>query len=215
MPQTVRDVVKRSLRAIRRYGRGQNLPPEDAEDAREILNSMLAKWSAEGTVVPTLQKLTATLTAGKQDYSVGTGADLVITRPTAISALILIDGNSRYPLLPWTMHEYTNLRSTSNALPVFYAYQYDTLGRLYLDAPPDKAYTAEIWAPVPLSQFTSLNDDMELAFDDADIDAVYQNLAVRMAPEWNAKITETLAQNARDSYKAIGIRYTEPLVYVQ
>lgn len=213
MVQTVRDTVRDALREIRRYGRGQNLNADDAEDTRRAMNQMLARWSIEGLTVPVLTKQTTTLINGQNEYTVGAGQDLAITAPTSIEAVSLIEGSSRTPLESQTVAEFAYSHETQNSRPTKFAYQFDTVGRLYLNTPPDKAYSVELWSSVPLATFTSINDDMATAFGDADIEAIMTNLAIKVASQFGANIKDSLATTARDSKKAIGIRYTEPMVF--
>lgn len=214
MSRTARDVVRDSLALLRVYGRGMDLDADDAARGLGMMNDMLASWAAEGSNVPVLTKQTATLTAGQQDYTVGVGQQLAITRPVRIEAATLISGGNRYPLEQHSMAEHAKWFDDDSNPPGFFAYDYQgAVGNLRFNAPPDVAYTLEIWGVNPFTEVGSLNTNLLASFDRGDVNAIKYGLAVDMAPEFGREPSQVVIARAKQYRDDVAIRYSEPLRY--
>ncbi len=88
MTQAV-DIVKRSLRAIGAYAAGESLDSEDANDALEMLNDMLAQDSNATMMVPYITEIIFTLTGNTYQYTIGQGGTIGGTFTGSITASTL------------------------------------------------------------------------------------------------------------------------------
>lgn len=70
------DLVRRSLRAIGAYAPGEDLDPEDANDAFETLNDMLDTWSNATMMIPYITEIIFTLQTNVYQYTIGPGGTI-------------------------------------------------------------------------------------------------------------------------------------------
>ncbi len=85
----VLDIVKSSLKALGSYSPGEPIDPDDANDAFDMLNDMLAQDSNATMMVPYRTEIIFTLTANQQNYTVGQGGTIGGTFTGSIAATTL------------------------------------------------------------------------------------------------------------------------------
>jgi len=99
MATTVRELLKGSLRALGRVGRGRDMTAEQGADALEIVNQMLASWIGENLTIPARTKRTFSYATSKNEYTIGDGGDLDVgtgvKRPDYVLSLIHISEPTR------------------------------------------------------------------------------------------------------------------------
>ncbi len=83
------DLVKRSLRAVGQYAAGEPLDSEDANDAFETLNDMLAQASNATMMVPYVTEIVFPLVGNEAHYTIGQGGTVggAVTGSIALTTL--------------------------------------------------------------------------------------------------------------------------------
>lgn len=214
---TARDIIKASLRKLQVLGTGKSLAAEDATDALEALNAMIASWSIEGAMVYTETKETFNLTSGQEVYTIGSGGDFDTTRPTKIDAAYVGYNGTDYPLQIEGKTSYSTIADKdAQGIPskLYYDENYP-LGNVYLWHAPNGSMTLTLFTEKPLTEFTGL--DTDFAMPPEYKRALIYNLAVDIAPEYEktplpqvtttAKISKEIikVQNRRNDKKVMAV----------
>ena len=168
------------------------------ETAFTVLNQMLASWSAERLMVPSVVDESFTLVAGTAVYTIGSSGTFNTTRPMRIIDAYLRDSASiDYPVDPeMSLDEWSRIADkTTRARPerLYYATEYP-LGKIHFDVPPDAAYTFRVWSWKPLTEIATLDTSVVLPGEYAKV--IRFSLAVDLAPEFNVALDSTIIQQA-------------------
>jgi hypothetical protein len=94
---TITELLHLVLRDADVIGEGQTATGVTITDALETLNQMLATWQMENAFVYAQQVTTFTPT-GALSYTVGTGADVSMTRPERVDAVYWRSNSIDYPV---------------------------------------------------------------------------------------------------------------------
>ncbi len=70
------DLVTRALRSIGAFAAGEPIDPDDANDAFDTMNDMLATWSNSTMMVPYVTEIIHTLTNNVYQYTIGQGGTI-------------------------------------------------------------------------------------------------------------------------------------------
>lgn len=199
---TALDVIKRARRLIKALAVGETLEDELANDGLEALNAMLESWSIDELAVYVTKISTHNLT-GVQSFTIGTGGTFNVPRPDRIeSAFTTISGND-YPLQIIDNDQWNSIteKDTSATIPAYLKYDANVpLGNISLfPIPLGGSLTINTYQP--LQRFENLTD--VLVFPSGYERAIASNLAIEIAPEAGAQVSQELARMARDSKAAI------------
>lgn len=195
---TARSIIEQASREIHVLGRGSTLPDSEAQSSLTALNSLMGSWSVEGGLVYTESKDTFSLT-GATSYSIGTGLDFSTTRPIDIVSAFLTNGSTDYPLeiIDQTKYAQIGQKSTGGITDYLYYDNNSPTGNIYLYPVPDSSYTLTLYSVKPLTEFTSLTDDITLPSGYER--ALVKNLAVDLAPSYEKEASLTLVKTAKDA----------------
>ena len=200
---TARDIVKDMLRKIHVLGKGASLDPEEANDALNLLNDMLAVWSVRGDMVYTETKETFNLTSGVRSYTIGPGADFDTTRPLYFKAINVTQGGIDYRLKQVDASYYASIPQKdidSTPLVFYYDAGYPN-GTIYLHPGPGGGYTITLYSFKTLTSFTSL--DTVYNMPEEYKAAIIYNGAVWIAPEYEKEASNSIKQIAHETKEAI------------
>ena len=201
---TARDIVTSALRKIHVAGIGAPLASEEAAQAFDTLNDMMASLSAEGASIYQESLETFSLISGQISYTIGSGLDFNTTAPLYITAAYIRQSNTDYPLAEYDEKQYSRIsrKDLTAAFPDIYYYDanYPT-SRLYLYPAPSASDTITISSRKPLTNFTTL--DTVFAFPEQYKAMLIHNLAVWIAPEYEREASRTIERIARSSKKAV------------
>jgi hypothetical protein len=208
---TVLDLIKGALRPLNVLTGNTTLTDAEAQDALEALNWMLDSWSNEPQAIYHVQRITATLTAGRNPHTFGPGGDIDEARPQRIVAATIHVGSVDYPLAmlgfdDWEAIRWKNLQT---AWPL-YGYLEPTypLASLYL-WPISTGGAINMQTEFALTSFTDLTDEVSLPPGYAD--AIRYNLALRLAPEYQVTAGPDVLRMALGSLNAIKRANNRPL----
>lgn len=91
---TAQEYINRSLRLIGVLADGETPTTSESNDSLTVLNDMLGLWNVDKMLVYQIQETTHTLVAGTGSYTVGSGADINITRPVKIEQAFVRDSSN-------------------------------------------------------------------------------------------------------------------------
>ena len=197
-----RDLIKASYRKIGVLGAGSSLQNEEAQDALSGLNAMVASWSTVGALIFTETKETFPLT-GALSYTIGAGQDFDTTVPKMItSAYSTYSGYDR-PIEIIDGEKYGQIADKDYAgLPdkLYFDSNYPT-ATIYLYPVNYASTTLTMFAQKPLLRFDSL--DTVFAMPPEYERAIIYNLAIEMAPEFEAQPSPDVRRIAKSSLDMI------------
>lgn len=206
---TANDIIYLALKTTGVLGLGQTPNTEDLNDAFRILNMMMSQWNRRRWLV--YQLVTNSCPAnGALYYSVGPGGDFSIVRPDQIESAYFRQNvstepnNVDYPLTPLRARENYNeiaLKSLGSFPQVYFYESGFPMGHLYVWPLPNNSYTIFITTKVALQSFTSLTDEVELPPEYEE--ALYTNLAVRLAGPFGIQLQASVVQLAKLSLNTI------------
>lgn len=176
-------------------------------DGLAAFNSLLDSWRTERLMVFALQVDTLTLTSTKQNYTIGFGGDLNITRPTKFESAYLRVSSVDTPVriidqLAWNSIPY---KANAGPIPEFVFYNPTMAGNqgiLQVYPVPNAANVLYLTSWVDLLQLTALTDTITLppGYDRA----IASNMAIEIAPEYpGVTVTPELQRTAMESKAAI------------
>lgn len=197
---TARDIVKSTLRKIHVLGKGQELDADEANDALNALNEMLAVWSAEGDLIFTESKETFSL-SGALSYTIGVGGDFDTIRPNYIQSAYVTQGDIDYPLQMIDGQHYSRIanKDTSSIPDSLYYDAGFPLAKIYLHPLSPSSSTLTLYSFKPLTSFAAL--DADFAMPEEYKAALIYNLAVWISPEYEREPSmqvQKLARHTKD-----------------
>lgn len=214
---TTKKLVKAALRKIGALGAGEEVQAAEFEDAIGELNRMLDSWNTERLIVNVLNKNEWSLSTGSQDLEIGPGAVLNQVRPNRIEqseVFIRKTGDTiEYPLEIWSRERWagiTNKTQIGRPWILYYEASFP-LGIIHLWPKTDLGYDLILYTWNLLSQVS--NVEQTLALPLAYADAIVNELAARLAPEYG-KVTPPEIAIAATMSKANLKRINKPSVEI-
>jgi hypothetical protein len=160
---TVLAVVTHALKDCGFLGEDETPSGSVGPDALATLNQMLALWQVDGLNVYAQQDTSFSPT-GAVSYTVGTGGNIAMTRPTKVDGLFWRDGTLDYPItLLDTFEQYESLPQKTQAGEPLYAFYLPSypLGTLYLTPQPSSG-SVHLITQVSLPASNALADTLTL-----------------------------------------------------
>jgi hypothetical protein len=200
---TARDMIKSALRKISVLGRGSALDNDEAQEALDLLNGILASWTAEGNLV--FQKTVETFPlTGSTSYTIGTGADFNTDRPYVIDAVTVRQGTLDYSLFSMSQEQYAGitLKTQGGSIPDSYYYDGNfPTATIYFYPVPSGATSTTIYSRKQLDQFTGLTDTFDMP-EEYRLALEYA-LAEAIAPEYEREASMTVKKYASKFKKTV------------
>lgn len=194
------DFIKSGLRLVGSLRSGQNLTNSELTDCQQVLNDMLDAWSAERTMIITVNPTTVdqngvalSLVANKQSYTLGNvlgTEDFLLARPARLErASVLYSASQQTPLeKPLEMYDDVQWqgianKTTKSLLPEGCFDDQGFPDRVLFFWPiPTQANPVTLYIWALLTQFADLN--AKFSFPPAYAEAIRYNLAMRLAAEF-------------------------------
>lgn len=201
---TVRDLVYAALEEINVTAQGEVPTTAEAQKALDVLGRLQDRWSTERLYLFTVTRTLFTITQATS-FSVGSGGDINITRPTYIDAVHLVDTSSdpdgESPLGKMLEEDYRNYPTKAGTAAIPSSWYYSPtypLGALYLiPIPTSSGFQGAVYAPTPVTKYTSLDTSVSLPPGYEEL--IVSNLAVRCAPTFGAQVHPELKAAAATS----------------
>ncbi len=187
---TAQNLITQALKVSGVLGVGQSVSNEDGQDALQLLNLLLEEWQPQRWLVYDTTTVSV-LSTGAQSYTIGTGMDFNMDRPTRIESAYARFANASpntidIPLALINAREDYNEITIKNltTLPqaVFYDSGYPS-GQLYFwPVPPANQYYLFVTATTPLQSFSSLSQTVSMPAPYTS--AMVWSLAERLRPTY-------------------------------
>lgn len=177
-------------------------------DSFNLMNMMMAQWQRRRYLVYQLTEASKQAT-GATSYTVGTGGDFNIPRPSKLEfAYFRMQGSSPlpvdYPLeIIRAREDYDRIGlKTLNAFPQYAFYDAgNPLGNLFIWPVPNNQYTIFITVMQQLQSFANLSDTITLPPEYKA--ALMWNLTLELYPMYGLPVNELVAKKAEASLRII------------
>ena len=198
---TADELIRQALLKVEAVGYSDTVPTVMAADGLINLNNLISSWNAETLLIPSITKVTKTLTAGTASYTIGSGGDINTTRPISISRAFIRDtSNYDYDLDIRAMDEYASITAkTTQSQPryLFYNPAY-SLGKIYLySTPDDSTDVLHLDLVVPLAEIATGGTTVDLPNEYKR--ALIYNLAFDLDPSFDSGSEMSIAAIAAQS----------------
>ncbi len=201
---TARDVIKGALRKLGVLAAGETPSAAELSDGLSSLNDMLDTWSAQNLMIHQNVREEFTLTAGQQLRTLGPTGNFVTTRPTFVDSATIEDQSSsdsiERPLTKITTQQWAAIqnKSATTDLPsaLYIEDTYPNLN-LYFWGVPSVANKVVLYSQKPFTAFSSATSD--ISFPPGYKEAIENNLAKRLAPEYGRTLSPEIQELALNS----------------
>lgn len=216
MATTGQLLVEAALRKLKALGTGEAVSTAEQTLTLAELNRMLDEWAVDRLMIPTVTRLTFTLTAGLNPHTIGSAGNFNTTRPSKIPAASIVRSGLEIPIPDiLSLEEWQAIGDKATTGPVASRLFYETgfpLGKVYLWPVPSEANTFVLYPWVPLAAAIAWSGS--ISFPPAYEVAIIYNLALRLAPDYmrDDSVSELIVATARET-KAIIRALNIPVSY--
>ena len=196
-------LIKDAMQDLGVLGAGKSPTTNDETDCLRKLNAMIDSWSTSTILVPFRTQVSHTLD-GSQSYTIGSGADINTTRPTAIESAYVTYNSNDYPVKVLTDRaEYDRItdKSITGVPRVIYYEPSLANGTIFVYYVGDSSHTLVLNTRGQLSSFPDTTTDVDIA-PGYEL-AITTNLALRIAPLFEVSASRELVMDARESLSKI------------
>lgn len=201
---TAATIIDRSLRLLGQIGAGETPTDDEYADALESLNALLDSWRNEKLLCYAMQEETLTLANADASYTIGAGGDLNTTRPIEIAYAWIVDGDVSYDVQPMSEAEYAAIpaKTTAADWPDRYLFRPTMPTATLIVYPvPNATRTMKIVTRVILSSLSTTATTVTLP--PGWERALANNLAIEIAPEYEASVPGSVLKAATESLAGI------------
>lgn len=218
MVDTVRDLIRRSMRLVNIVDAAEEPDADEFQDALGTLNDMLDAWSLESLILPFKTSAQYPVTAGKKVYSIGpANADWIGVRPIRlVSANIRVSGNLDIPIQILETQQYQGIPVKDVPGPQSTSLYYDPQlpnGFVSLYPVPNAVFSV-VLVYDGIFQRVTLDTTLD-GFMDGMIAALRYNLAVDLSPEYGKTPSQIVVGRATAYKGAVKSRNLKALDAVQ
>jgi len=199
MSETAQTLIKRSLRLIGAIATGETPTADELAEGLEALRMMLRNWSSRNINIYGITQQSVSLT-GATSYTIGSGGTIATTRPVDI--LSATGANYSIEMIDYSTYQRLNLAGGGGECEKIWYNPLYPLGYLY--PWPLSSETITLDCLMPLSDPTAITTS--ISFPPEYDDAIVYNLALRLAPEYEADPSGVIIGLAADTLKALETR---------
>lgn len=199
----IRELLKSSLRVIGAINPHQVPTNNELKDTLEAMNIMLENWTMDGMMVNALTEENFPLSINVGEYTIGIGGMFNTERPYAIIGAFIRSGTVDHPVEIITQDEFNAIVDKSVVgMPYLLNYFSESpLGIIRVFFTPNIADSLHIQTQKRLAEITDL--DAEITLEDGYKAAIKWNLALEIAPEWNAELSQIVVERAQQTKNII------------
>lgn len=211
--KTARKTITESLRLINAVDASETITDEEVTQGLDALAAMLDTWSSSGVMINVATEVSFQLVVGTRTYTIGpTGTLVYASRPVAIDTAIIRDDTGGgdpidYGMREMSAEEYYGIAvKDASARPLRYFWQQTaTDATIKLDCKPDLAYKLVVGLLAPLTIPDDANGTIALPPGYSEV--IKYNLALRLAPEYNAPVSAEVGRTADELLSNVKARY--------
>ncbi len=199
---TARVIIRKALLEIGALTKTEQPAADEANDALDTLNALIASWSNFSDNIYSRTQETFNL-SGAATYTIGTGQTFNTERPIQIIEGYTSSAGIDYPLIIINVEQYNNISiKTTQGYPEYLAYNNGyPYGTISLYPVPSGVQTITLLTEKAITQFATLDTVMSLP--DGWERALIKNLAIDLAPQYGQEPTASLVSSAMKSVGAI------------
>lgn len=205
MTTTARAIITRALQKIGAVVKSEPPSADEANDALNSLNAMMASWSNDTLNIYAHTWETFSLVGGTGSYTIGSSGVFNTVRPNDILQAYIRIGSVDYPVGIVNDQAYNSVSFKSlTGIPEFLNYDNAyPLGTIRLYPVPSAAYSLFLLSEKSVTTFATLDTTMSLP--DGWERALIYNLAMELAPEYSQPPDESVVKIAMESLGLIRI----------
>lgn len=214
---TAGSIIAGAIRKLGQTGAGEEPTDDEYADGLEALNALLDSWRNERLLCFSYRDETLPLEAGTASYSMGATGDLTTERPVEIKHAYIVDGDETYPVRLIDEAWYAGIadKTEQSDWPDVLLFRPSMVGgnaTIIVHPVPNAARTLKLVTRVPLTAFAATSDTVTLP--PGWKRALTNNLAIEIAPEYEAQVPAGVAKAAADALAGIkrANRYAQPSV---
>jgi len=208
------DIIRAALRKIKAVSPDSDMTGAEAQDGLADLNRMLDSWSADGLMIYALTEEAFPLVIGQAEYTIGPTGNFNTTRPERVdgSSFIRDSNDQDFPLTVIPKEQYNAISfKTTRSIPEYICYVPEyPIGKVILYNAPDKTYTLRLVSHKPFTAFADLWS--LVSFPSGYEEALIYNLAVRVASDYEAELSEAILALAAGGKAMIMSKNRRPLM---
>lgn len=187
---------------------GDTLDTDEQRYYLSRLNSMIDSWTNERLMIFQLSQTSFALTASQGVYTIGSGGNFDMTRPTRLVDPCFIrdsDGfDTKLTIISMEAYGMIGEKTADGSYPTLIAYDFGysatSTASVYLWPEPQASLSAYINTLQPLTNFSTMSQN--LMMPPGYQDAIEANFAIRSAPGF-APVSPELVKFAKDCKAAI------------
>ncbi len=199
MTITARSIIKKALNKIGALVKNEDPDADEANDALDSLNAMMASWSNDSLNIYARTWQTFNLVSGTAAYTIGSGGDFNTVRPINILDAYIRIGVIDYGLAIIDDEAYVDIPYKS-LVNIPDSLNYDggfPLGTIRIYPIPSSNYPIFLLTEKAVSNFPTLDTVMSLP--DGWERALIYNLALELAPEYKQPPDPSIVKIAGES----------------
>ena len=214
MATTAQTIIDRALRLISAIASGSSPTASETADGLTALNAMIASWQLDKLNVYAYVDNVFTLVPIDASYTVGPLGNFNLTpRPPKLEQVFVRNANIDYmvELIDYEKWYAIPDKTSQTDIPI-YAYYEPSMptGTLRLWPVPNAAYDLHIITWSSLSELATA--DATIVLPPGYDRALAYNLAIEIAPEYEAEVSASVAKIANESYAAIKRANIRPML---
>jgi hypothetical protein len=201
---TALTLIKRALRLLGVYSKGEDPDPDEAQDGLSALNALMGSLANEGLLVHARSLDEIALSAGTASLSVGPSGDTITDRPVkALPESYIELGGVSYPLEVLTLAQYNaiGVKDTQGIPRGIYAQMDMPDATVYLYPVPSEAMTLKLWSEKQIASFGSLTTEVHLPPGYDRMLAFL--LAIDLAPEFQTEPPAAVIRGAATARRSL------------
>lgn len=209
---TARDIMSRAMVKATIIAPGEAVPVQKEKQVFADLNDLLESWQLERLMIYAKVEESFTLTAGKSEYTFGTGGDFDSDRPQRIYGESYIRvGTTDYRLKNKTLEVYRRLRNKDiQGIPYIMAFNPEyPLFKVYLYPTPQDDSMIYLSSWKQLTEFADLTTPVDLP--PGYRRAIVLNLALELLPSFGKVAVPELAGLALSAKRMIKRSNANPI----
>ena len=199
---SARTIIRKAMLEIGALTKTEQPAADEANDALDTLNSLIASWSNFSDNIYSRTQETFPLTSAAT-YTIGAGQTFNTARPIQIIEAYTTSGNIDYPIIIINQEQYNNITfKSANGYPEYLAYNNGyPYGVISLYPAPSGVTSITLLTEKAITQFATLDTVMSLP--DGWERALIKNLAMDLAPAYGQEPSGSLVNAAAKSVGAI------------
>lgn len=201
---TALQLIEQALKLNGVIAQGEPVSAGDASDALYVLNDLLDAWALENLMLFRNENDVFTLTANKQVYTIGVGADFDVARPVTVEGAFVTYNGIDFPLRILNTQQWNSIPLKNFASPIplaiYYVPNMDQ-GNIYFWPMPavDMPFTLQV-----NMQFTQITDiNATISFPPGYRKLLRYLLAVETAPMFGVQCPASVIETAKQMVASI------------